>query len=250
MKTRRCASYVGGALCAAFFFFHSCKERRTVQRVQDLEKGVPHPTSIEELRRAVKLHEQRLERLHAVQDQVGVWYKMLALRYFDRKMYTHALDAFTQAITFAPENKHLFFYQALCAAYAAKYVAPIDPEKKMQQQAAYRALAVSAYVRALSLDAQYSHALYGLSVLYVFELNQPQNAVPHLQKLLELKENTEAALFVLARAYYTLGRYAQAIECYDRILVQSSDSHQRDRARQNKELVTNVSQRATRGDRG
>lgn len=80
-----------------------------MQRVQDLEKGVPHPTSIEELRRAVKLHEQRLERLHAVQDQVGVWYKMLALRYFDRKMYTHALDAFTQAITFAPENKHLFF---------------------------------------------------------------------------------------------------------------------------------------------
>lgn len=72
MKTRRCASYVGGALCAAFFFFHSCKERRTVQRVQDLEKGVPHPTSIEELRRAVKLHEQRLERLHAVQDQVEI----------------------------------------------------------------------------------------------------------------------------------------------------------------------------------
>ncbi|ULQ60166.1 tetratricopeptide repeat protein [Brucepastera parasyntrophica] len=104
-------------------------------------------------------------------------------------------------------------------------------------QQRYYALAESAYLRAIEIEPRYVRALYGLSVLYVFEFDQPERAIPYLELINEIEKRNFDAMFVLGRAYYSIGEYDKSIAMYDRILASTRAEDIRANAETNKSFV-------------
>jgi tetratricopeptide (TPR) repeat protein len=198
-------------------------------------KGGP-PETIEGLKEAIAVYETQIELNIREAAQTGVYWKILATRYADRSMHRDALDALSQAIRFNAEDPALFYLSGVSAAIAAKSSLEF-PGAEGRERERYFALAEDAYRRAIALDESYARPRYGIGILYVFELDRPREAIPHLERYLELMSTDVNAMFALARAYYTTGLNTRAIELYDRIISVSKDKTVRDEAQKNKEIV-------------
>jgi tetratricopeptide (TPR) repeat protein len=74
-------------------------------------------------------------------------------------------------------------------------------------------------------------------VLYVFDLNRPEDAIVHLQRVLEISRGDLDAMFVLARAFYMIGDFRSAIDLFDRIITLTRDDQTRMAAQSNREIV-------------
>jgi len=208
-----------------------------VRRMQALEEGVDSPTTIEELNDAIgKLH-GRIEDVLNADVRIGIWYKILGTRYLDNGMYKKALETFRTAIEYYPTNQNLYYYVGVCAGYVAKASLDFEATGDELTRRRYFDLAESSYRRALELEPGYARSLYGLAVLYVFELNRPAEAIPYLERLLEIEKRHLDGMFVLARAYYSVGEYDAAVALYDRVLSISKDEKRRKEAEENKKTV-------------
>jgi tetratricopeptide (TPR) repeat protein len=218
--------------------FVSCgPNANQIRRTQQLEEGVSNPTSIAELTDAIGKYQGRVEDIINAEIRIGTWYKILGTRYLDNKMYDKALETFRTAIEYYPMNQNLYYYVGVCAGYMAKSALDYEGTGKHIDRDSYYALAESAYLRAIEIQPDFGRPLYGLSVLYVFELNKPDKAVPLLEKLLTVEKRNLDAMFILARAYYSTGNSDGAIEMYDQILAQTkSDAHKTD-AQANKDRI-------------
>ena len=98
----------------------SCNDKRFIQRVQEYEEGVSNPTSEAELKDAIKKYLRRIDDIVIAYERVGIWYKMLATRYLDKKMYKNALETLEKAVEIYPENQNLYYKIGVCAANIAK----------------------------------------------------------------------------------------------------------------------------------
>jgi tetratricopeptide (TPR) repeat protein len=210
-----------------FFVFVLCAllagcggfDTKTIKRMQLLEEGVSSPTTVEELKDAIEKYGRRVEDVSMAQSQIGIWYKILGTRYLDGEMYGEALKTFQKAIEFYPENSNLYYYVGMCAGYMAKSALDYNATGSTAGKYNYLKLSETAYARALELEPRYVRALYGISVIYVFELEEPEKAIPHLEKLLEIDTKHLDAMFVLARAYYSTYQFDKAVSIYDRIIA-------------------------------
>jgi len=106
-----------------------------------------------------------------------------------------------------------------------------------EERATLLAESERSYLRCLELDRGYVDALYGLSVLYVFELGTPSKAIPLLQRLLEKQQQHVGAMFLLARAFLAQGKIEETIALYDRIINTPVAGSRREEARKLKEQV-------------
>jgi cytochrome c-type biogenesis protein CcmH/NrfG len=122
----------------------------------------------------------------------------------------------------------------------AKSSLDFDAEGSNPKQKEYTALAESSYKRALELEPTNTRALYGLSVLYAFELDQGEKAIPLLEKLLTIDTKNIDAMFVLARAYYMDYDFQKAVDMYDSIIKYTSSETSRAEAEANKKVVLNA----------
>ena len=154
--------------------------------------------------------------------RVGIWYKILATRYLDNKMYAKALENFRIATQYYPDNQNLYYYVGLCAGYISKSALDYELTGTDRARQAYLDLSESAYKRAIELEPRYFRALYGLGVLYVFERDEPEKAIPLLETAIDVEKRNTDAMFILARAYYSSGRYEEAVALYDRILSRNN----------------------------
>ncbi|HNQ96913.1 MAG TPA: tetratricopeptide repeat protein [Treponemataceae bacterium] len=219
-------------------FFLSCGPNTNyIRRMQALEEGVDNPTSIEELEDAIKKYQHRIEDVLNADIRIGMWYKILATRYLDNGMHAKALENFQTAIQYYPTNQNLYYYVGVCAGYMAKSALDFEATGTSSKSSNYYQLAESAYVRAIELEPRYVRALYGLSVLYVFELDRPADAIPHLQLVAEIETRNTDVRFILARAMYMTGDIEGAVAAYDSILSISRDEKTKETARQNKAEV-------------
>lgn len=217
----------------------ACKDSAFVRRLQDMEMGVKNPSSIEELQSAIQKYQGRVNDILTMEQRVGVWYKILGRRYMDKKMYKKALEAFRNALEYFPENQHVFYQIGVCSAIMAK--STLDyPNMSLSERQTYFDLSVSAYKRAVELDPSYTRAVYALSVLYVFELNRPEDAITIMEPLAAREKKPLDSLFILGRAYYMTGQYEKAIAAYDRIIKTSGSAEQRADAERNKAFVENA----------
>ena len=216
---------------------------KSIIRMQKIEEGVDHPTTEEELKAAITKYQKRVADNQIADSQVGVWYKMLAVRYLDNKMYGQALEYFQKAIQFQPTNQNLYYYVGLCAGYMSKTCLDYKETgaSTTTEKYNYLKLAESAYLRAIEIESKYGRALYGLGVLYVFELDQSEKAIPHLEKLLSFDTRNFDAMFVLARAYYMQGNYEKAASLYDKIASQTKSEEKKQEALSNKKIVLDAS---------
>jgi len=79
--------------------------------------------------------------------------------------------------------------------------------------------------------------MYGLGILYVFELNRPADGITRLERYLQLQGSDVPAMFVLARAYYMIGDYGKASELYDRIAARTKDPKTKSEAQALKDVI-------------
>lgn len=206
-----------------------------IKRLQKLEEGVDHPSSTEELKDAIAKYEKRIIDIQTATSQVGVWYKILGTRYIDNKLYGEALTAFQKALEYYPDNQNIYYYVGICSGYlshaALDYNATGSIEKKMN----YLRLAESSYKRALEIDPRFGSALYALGVLYIYELDENEKAIPYLERLLEIETKHTDGMFALARAYYSTYNFDKAITLYDKIISISKSKEKVENAKINKQ---------------
>jgi len=196
-------------------------------------RGEP-PQSIEDLRKAIALYEKKLDGHYSDASQTGIYWKILGSRLMDGKkpLYGEALKALENAVRYYPEDETIHYLIGVCAGNLAgsEYFSPAE-------QAEHYSIAEAAYLRAISIQSRYGKALYGLGVLYVFNLNRPAEAIPHLELYVDINTHDTAGMFVLASAYYLTENYEGAINLYDRIIGLTKDQKVKNQAEENKQQV-------------
>ena len=210
---------------------------KTIIRHQKLEEGVESPTTIEELKDAIKKYQERVADIQLAQSQIGIWYKILGTRYLDNKMYGEALKCFEEALKYYPDNQNLYYYVGVCAGYMSHAALDYNASGTNEVKYNYLKLAEEAYLRAIAIEDRYVRALYGLGVLYVFELDEPDKAIPHLEKALSIDTKNLDTMFVLARAYYSNYDFNKAVEIYDRIIETTKSDDTKQTAEENKKIA-------------
>ena len=211
----------------------SCNKVASIRRLQELEEGVSNPNTEAELKDAIRKYEKRVDDIIIAEGRIGIWYKILGSRYMDQKMYKKALKAFQSALEYYPENPNLFYQAGLAASLTAKNSLDFELTGTDIEKKRYFDLAASAYNRALEIDSKHSKAVYALSVLYIFELNRPAEAIPILEKITEWEKKPIDHLFLLGAAYYMTGENEKAIAVYERIIEISSSAEKKAKAESN-----------------
>jgi tetratricopeptide (TPR) repeat protein len=196
-------------------------------------KGVPR--EIEDLQRAIKVYEKQLDRYVQDAARTGTYWKILGTRFSEKGMHVEALKAFQQAMKYNTEEAVLYYLTGVSAGFAGKYA--LDFEENAGEAARYFELSEEAYIRAIELDERYTLALYGLAVLYAYELNRPLEAIPRIERYMELDSGDVNAMLILARCYYMSGQYRRALDQYDMIISTAKDPRRRSEAEQNKQAV-------------
>lgn len=187
--------------------------------------------SIAELKREVARYQNEVNRVYESTRKLGRAYEMLALKYFDNKMYGPALRSFKEAIQIYPTNPVLSYMAGLCEGQLAKAEANPATRSSMYERTA------NYYEHALAMNGSYKQALFALAVVQIFELSKPKAAEPHLKKLLSLSPHDTKAQFLLARVYASEGKPQAAAGLYDKIISGSATSEEKARARENKNKV-------------
>lgn len=226
------------AVIAVVSILCSCSPSyKSVKRMQRMEEGVGNPTTKEEYEEAIKKYEKRAMDLVSTESQTGIWYKILGTRYLDQRMYGKALTCFQKAITYHPDNANLFYYVGVCAGYMANASLDYNATGNTKEKDNYLKLSEQGYLRAIELDPGYYRALYGISVLYVFELDQSEKAIPYLERFLSVQTKDTDAMFILARAYYSNYEFEKASDLYDKIIEINPNKEKVSEAQANKKIV-------------
>jgi tetratricopeptide (TPR) repeat protein len=186
---------------------------------------------VAELERQVEQFHDEVVELVKKKGQLGVLYRMLALQYVDNEMYGPALENLEKGLAIYPNNHTMLYYAGLCTGQLAK----AQPEESVRRSELEQAARY--YQRAIELRRDYVEARYALSVLYVFELERPADAVPHLQEILEVQSDHGKAKFLLARVRAEQGRLEEAVSLYGEIAEESEIAEERRRARENRDQL-------------
>jgi tetratricopeptide (TPR) repeat protein len=220
-------------------------QNNLARRIAAISAGGP-PATIDGLRAAIKEYERQIEQHVKDAAQTGVYWKILATRLQDRGLHNEALKALQQAIFYNGEDATIFYLTGISAAIVAKSSLGFpgtgsDAYGQNSERDRYFAIAEAAYRRSIELNDRYARPHYGLGILYVFELDRPEEAIPHLIRFLDLNGNDVDVMFVLARAYYMTGLYSSAVDLYDRIISLTKDTTKRDEAARNKDAILGLS---------
>ncbi|MDR2607721.1 MAG: tetratricopeptide repeat protein [Treponema sp.] len=210
--------------------------RDLAKRIAELSPRGGPPETVEGLSKAIALYEDQITLNLKEGVQTASYWKILATRYIDKKLYNEALKALERAVYYNNEDPTLFYLTGLSAGVVAK--SSLDfPGTEENLQMRYFTLAEQAYLRSIELDPDYPKPRYGLGILYSFELGRPLEALPHLEHYAELLPRDMNALFALARVYYQTGNNERALEIYDRIIREAKDQNQKAEAQKNREFI-------------
>ncbi len=181
-----------------------------------------------ELKETIREYRDILEQKVDAARNLASYHKTLGKLYLDNKMYLLAAEQFDEAIKIDSENPVIFYYAALCyAGYSKSLMNETERFTNIIKAEQY-------YLKAISFKRDFSKALYAISVLYVFELDQPDRAVEYLEQLLETQKSNYEAMFLLANAYIRLGVTDQAVEIYDSIIKNTKNNMFKKQAEENK----------------
>jgi tetratricopeptide (TPR) repeat protein len=231
-----------GGIYAVFYFSQNKERRDLAERIAEYgpRKGVPR--SIDDLQRAIAAYEE-LQTQH-VKDaaQTATYWKILASRFQDKQMYLEAVNALRRAIEINPDDEALHYLTGLNAASCAKSMYDYDEGAGGRgiNASRYFNLAEAAYLRAIELEPAYTQARYGLAVLYIYELDRPADAVPHLLRYMENRSGDANAMFMLARALYMTGEYSEAVAWYERGIPLTKDDAMRAEAQTNRNFIMDI----------
>jgi tetratricopeptide (TPR) repeat protein len=214
----------------------SSRNKELAKRIAELSPRRGPPETIDNLRQAIALYENQIERNVREGAQTGIYWKILAVRLSDKELYNDALEALERAIYFNSEDPILFYLTGVSAAKVAQKKIGFSVNDEEEKERYYK-LSENAYLQALELDATYTKAMYGLAILYAFELDRPQDAINQLESYLQIQTSDINAMFVLARSYYMMENFTSAIEVYERIAARTKDKKIKEEAFRNMDIV-------------
>lgn len=230
------------ALCLVIsiaMIFVSCGDKGFLTMMFDVEarskKNAP-PSTVRELQDAITRYGNDVERTTAAMEKVGMYWRLLAVKYMDTGLYGDAYDAAQKALRHYPETSSLYYVAAVSAAYLSK-TASIEVSGSAATRQSWLSVAERGYKQSLQIDPGYAKALYGLGVLYSFELNDFEAALVPLETLLATDPKNVDALFVYARSLYGAGRLQDAANAYDRIISTTPVEAKKKQAIDNKKQV-------------
>lgn len=203
-------------------------ENLTATEKKEFTSGNIPKERIDNLKKGVSYYQKDVERTVKASKQLGIYYRMLALEYMSLEMYNEALKSIEKAVEYFPTSPMLYYYGAVSSAQMTMAVF----DKNISNS--YLDTAEQLYLRALSLDPGYKEALYGLSVLYIFELNRPLDAEPLLERLVARSSSRYDAMFLLARVKILKGETDAAVDLYSKIEEETSDDEIRQKAKDNR----------------
>lgn len=186
---------------------------------------------IAELRRQIDNYREIVGEKVQATGQLGVYYKMLARAYMTRRMYGPALDALEDAIRIETVNP-VVFYRAGVAAGQLGNAAGGESEARRHFETAERY-----YERAIELDPEYVDALYGLAVLYTFELDRPAEALDLLERATTVEPGRARPFMLKGRVLLELGRPEAAAEAYGNAAETAESENIRDAALENRRRI-------------
>lgn len=164
-------------------------------------------------------------------EKLGTYYKLMGLKYLDYTMYRRALEAFEEALNIYPENANVLYYAGLTSARLSKTEASQVESSNLLNQA------VRYYRASLSVNNRFSSPMYGLAILYVYEVDQPELAVPLMELYNTIQKSSMDGRFLLAVALYASGREGEAVEAYNYIIDRSENSLEVESARSNRNSI-------------
>ena len=226
-----------GSILVIVAYRSSSARAAFASRVADMGAGGAPPETIEGLKKAIATNEDRIDAVVADAGRAGIYWKLLAVRLQDKAMYGEALEALEKAIAYFPEDASLFYRAGVSASIVAKSTLDFAFNGRNPERDRLLAFAEESHLRAIALAPRYARPLYALGVLYVFELDLSESAIPLLERFLELESRDSDGMFVLARAYYVTGAYQKAVDLYDRILATTKDDARLREAESNKKMV-------------
>lgn len=150
---------------------------------------------------------------------------------FRREMFGPAIEAYAEALKVIPSSFSLWYRLGLSHAQLATL--ELDPDARRNRAR----MAATAYEKCIAIEGSHTSSRYGLAILLVFELGSPSQALPHLNRVLELEPRNTRALFVRARARYETNDLEGAIQDYDKIIEYSTDPSEQESARRNRSAV-------------
>lgn len=227
---------------AALFLYRHEKSKvhsGLAKRIAELSSRGGPPETIDGLKAAIAAYEAQIELNVSEGAQTGAYWKILAIRLADKGMHRDALDAFERSLHFNTNDPTIYYLIGESAAAVAASVLGFS-ENSGTEKAHFTSLAESAYLRSIELDADYARPRIGLGILYAYELNRPAEAIPHMERFMELAPNDIKGMFVLARSYYMTESYERAIELYDRIISRSKNPNVKAEAQNNKEIIRDL----------
>ncbi|MFP4484055.1 MAG: tetratricopeptide repeat protein [Spirochaetaceae bacterium] len=226
-------------LLAATLLFGGCDrgDAEFLSELERIEEGTgysdegPSDERIEELKAGIRKYRGVVEEKVEAAGQLGVYHKMLATAYMDRRMYGLALEHLEEAIHIQPENPILFYYAGVAAGRMAK--STVD---EAERSALYED-AEQYYLRSIELDPTRNDANYALGVLYVFETEEPVEAREYLEQTIEDEPKNARAYMVLARSFAMTGEARRAADLYDQAAEAAGDRDTREAALRNRDAL-------------
>ena len=213
--------------------------RDLAKRIAELSPRGGPPETIEGLQQAIKLYEDQIERNIREAAQTGVYWKILAIRLADKGMHLNALDAFEKALQYNSNDPTLFFLIGESASVAAASSLGFSADSADEKEH-FTKLAESAYLQSIQMDPVYAKPRLGLGILYTRDFSRAADAIPHLERYMEILPNSIQGMMALGRAYYMTQNYNRAIEMYDRIISRTKDANIRAQAENNIAMIRDL----------
>ncbi|MBN2655433.1 MAG: hypothetical protein JXR86_00115 [Spirochaetales bacterium] len=224
---------------AMILLLQSCRQSDPdlLQRMAAMESGADPEAVLEgdknyaELKSDIARFRKILDGKVDAAEKLGTYYKLIGLKYVDYSMYGLALEAFQEALAIYPENPNVLYYAGLCSARLYK------TESSAVKSGQYLDQAVRYYEASLAVNNRFSSPMYGLAVLYVYELNMPELAVPLLEMYNTIQKSSMDGRFLLAAAHYAAGDEDEAVDLYNDIAEKTDDPALREAARNNRNEI-------------
>jgi len=229
-----------GALIALVYHYEMNKSYRDLaKRIVGLSSKGRSPETIDDLKKAIALYENQIELNVKTGVQTGTYWKILGIRLADKKMHKDAVAAFERALHFNSDDPTLFYLTGESASVAASSTLNFNSDS-VEERERYLNLAESAYLRSIELDPTYAKPKLGLGILYTFDMDRPADALPHLERYMQILPNEMSGMFVAARAYYMTENFERAIDIYNRIITRTKDPKVKAEAQNNIETIRNM----------
>ena len=224
-------------LIAIFLFSCNKSEKAFYANINEMDEGNLTTDQIKsrekELKEGIRENKNILEQKIEAARNLAQYHRMLGKLYLDNGMYLLGAQEFDEAIKIDTENPVIYYYAGLCYARYAKSLT------NEALQFTNLLLAEKYYLKAIDFNSNFARALYGVSVLYVFELDQPDRAAFYLEQLLQTNKSDVDAMFLLANAYIRLDLQDKAVAMYDNIMKTSMTTEYKKQAEENKKQLLN-----------